>query len=249
MTDAQPQAGSQGGPPSEGLTITDYLVTRVGSRHYFATEHLWNARHQARLCQERENFLVSENRYQPDIEQRTLAVSSVLASVAFLEALVNEVWQDAADTPSDETNQRLKGLSQGAVARLRELWLSESVERALSILDKYRVALVCAEKPPLDTGRDPFQSVQIAIQLRNALVHFKPELQWHDETHQLEARLKSKITENPLPLGDPWYPNKALGAGLAEWAWQRCRDFANEWWKLIGLERDYLEDFAHWPEP
>jgi hypothetical protein len=73
------------------------------------------------------------------MEQRALAVSSVLASVAFLEALVNEVWQDASDTTPDANNQRLNGLTQGTVTRLRELWQSESVERSLGIHDKYRV--------------------------------------------------------------------------------------------------------------
>jgi hypothetical protein len=52
------------------------------------------------------------------MEQRSLCVSSVLASVAFLEALVNEVWQDAADTAADKDNQRLAGLSRPEVARL-----------------------------------------------------------------------------------------------------------------------------------
>jgi hypothetical protein len=89
------------------ISAISYGVGRVGSRHNVATQHLWNARHLARLCQERENELVAQNAYEPDMEQRSLCVSSVLASVAFLEALVNEVWQDAAYTPADEDNQRL----------------------------------------------------------------------------------------------------------------------------------------------
>lgn len=244
----EPAAQSGGHAPHQ-VPVIMYAVARVGSRHYFASEHLWNAQHLARMCQEREKVLVDQHAYLPDIEQRSLAVSSVMASVAFLEALVNEVWQDASDTPPGESNARLAGLSQGAVARLRALWQTEKIERSLILLDKYDVALAWAEKPSLDKGRDPYQSVQIAIRLRNALVHFKPELQWHDEEHDLEAKLKSRIRENPLPVGDPWYPNKALGTGCAEWAWQKCREFADEWWRLMGLERDYLVDFAHWPQP
>lgn len=238
-------------PPENSLQVRVVATTtvRVGSRHYFAAEHLWNARHSARRCQEREDHLVSLNAYQPDIEQRSLVVSSVLAATAFLEALVNQVWQDAADTPPDETNTRLAGLSDDAVGRLRELWQGENFERSVQPLDKYRVALVCADKPPLDKGRDLYRDVQSAIRLRNALVHFKPQLQWHDEEHQLEKQLKNKFVENQLPLGDPWYPNKALGAGCAEWAWTKCRDFTDEWWKQMGLECDYLDDFNHWPDP
>jgi hypothetical protein len=229
--------------------VMTYAVTRVGSRHYVASEHLWNARHLARLCQERENELVAQNAYEPDIEQRSLCVSSVLASVAFLEALVNEVWQDAADTPAGEDNRRLAGLSRLEVARLRELWQSDGVERNLKILDKYSVALVVADKPALDKGREPFGSVRVAVRLRNALMHFKPELQWHDEEHELQQALRGKFTENPLPILGTWYPNKALGASCAQWAWQKCLDFAKEWWQQMGLERDLLVDFDSWPEP
>jgi hypothetical protein len=43
------------------VPVITYAAVRVGSRHYFASEHLWNARHLARLCQERENELVAQN--------------------------------------------------------------------------------------------------------------------------------------------------------------------------------------------
>jgi hypothetical protein len=225
-----------------------YATVRVGSRHYFASTHLWNARHLARLCQEREKELVAQNAYEPDMQQRSHCVSALLASVAFLEALVNEVWQDAADTPADEDSQRLAGLSRPEVARLRGLWQTEGVER-MSILDKYGAALVAADKPGLDPGREPFGSVKVAIQLRNALMHFQPKLQWHDEQHKLEKALRGKFAENPLPILGTWYPHKALGAGCAQWAWSKCLDFAKEWWQLMGLERDFLVDFDSWPEP
>jgi hypothetical protein len=232
------------------VPVVTYAAVRVASRHHFASEHLWNARHLARLCQERENELVAQNAYEPDIEQRSLCVSSVLASVAFLEALINEVWQDAADTPAGEDNQRLAGLSRLEVARLRELWQSDGVERNLKLLDKYSVALVAADKPALDKGREPFGSIKVAVRLRNALVHFIPELQWHDEEHALEPALRGKFAENPLPIvGRPWYPHKALGAGCAQWAWSKCLDFAKEWWQQMGLERNFLVDFDSWPEP
>ena len=39
-----------------------FAAARVGSCHYFATEHLWNARHLARLCQEREDVTGKHHR-------------------------------------------------------------------------------------------------------------------------------------------------------------------------------------------
>src|SRR5215211_7672198 len=91
------------------------------------------------------------------------------------------------------------GLEMSALHRLRELWLSERVERSLTNpLDKYQIALVCADKAAIERGQEPYQSVDGIRLLRNALVHFKPETQWGDEVHKLKDRLAGKFDGNPL---------------------------------------------------
>jgi hypothetical protein len=37
-----------------GIISAKILVPKVGVRDYFSMEHLWNARHNAQLCEERE---------------------------------------------------------------------------------------------------------------------------------------------------------------------------------------------------
>jgi len=245
MSDGQHQEGGA----HLAVTAITGGTARVGSRQYLASEHLWNARRNARRCREREDALVAAGFQGVDMEQRSLAVASVLTSVAFLEALVNEVWQDAADSLPGQPNSRLTGIPEPAVARLRELWQSDRVERALSPLDKCRIALVCADKAALDQGQEPYQSVKALVELRNALVHFKPEIQWDTDVHRIEKVLGRRVSENPLPQGSPWFPNRVLGAGLAEFSPTVCVELASLWRQRLGLQRDFLSDFAAWPVP
>jgi hypothetical protein len=78
----------------------------------------------------------------------SFALAAILDSVAFLEALVNSVWQDAADVEPESTtpNTRLDGLSDANIARMRGLWNTDRVERSLTVLEKYQVALTCADQ-------------------------------------------------------------------------------------------------------
>lgn len=57
---------------------------RVASRHYLAAQHLWSALHNARLCYDLEVQNAGGESF--NIEQRTAAMNSVLAAVAFMEA-------------------------------------------------------------------------------------------------------------------------------------------------------------------
>jgi hypothetical protein len=226
---------------------------RVGVRQYLSAEHLWNARHMAWRCRDRQDTLATAGFRGVDMQQRSFAVSSILAAWAFLEALVNEVWQDAVDAVSEQGQNlgpnRHLGLQASAMLRLRELWQSDRVERSLGTLDKYQVALVCADKASIERGQEPYQSVDSIRMLRNALVHFKPELQWGDEVHVLKGRLVGKFEGNPLVQGEPWYPLQVLVAGCAEWCWQACLKFAETWWQRMELEYDFISVFAAWPDP
>ena len=111
---------------------------------------------------------------------------------------MNSVWQDAADVDpekSTERNARLAGLSDAAIARMRELWNTDRVERSLTVLEKFQVALTCADQETVSLGTETGQSVGGLIRLRNDMVHFKPEMQWTDELHNLEKLLRPRIGE------------------------------------------------------
>jgi hypothetical protein len=217
----------------------------IGVRDYFTMEHLWNARHNASLCAEREAALVADGFHGIDRGVRAFAVGAVFASVAFLECLANCVWQDAADEdPASVTrNLRLQGLSEQTIARMRQLWRNDRVERSLPVLDKYQVALTCADQPPMDLGQAPGQIVAAIILFRNDLMHFKPKVQWTNELHRLEQRLRPHLAPNPLLHPNPWFPHHMLSASGATLAYETAREFGQLWWNRMGLAWDDFQNF------
>ncbi|BBZ14284.1 hypothetical protein [Mycobacterium branderi] len=220
-------------------------VAKIGVRDYFTMEHLWNARHNAELCAEREAALVADGFRGIDRAVRAFALAGILESVAFLEALVNSVWQDAVDDDpeSPNPNPHLEGLSAQSIARLRELWKTERVERSLSVLDKYQVALTCADQRPINLGEAPGQIVAAIILFRNDLMHFKPKVQWTHEVHRLEDRLRPRLTDNPLLNPNPWFPHHMLSASGAKLAYETSREFGELWWQRMGFVWDHFKTF------
>ena len=213
-------------------------VPRVQIRQYVTMQHLWTARHAARLCGEREPQL------QPNIadtEHRSLAITAISFAAAFLEALVNEVIVDVVDRPAGGSSARVAGIPVDAntTAAFEQLLKNERKIKG-GALGKYQAALVAVSKSKYDQTRDPFKSARLLFDLRNHFIHFKPETQDIAAEHDLEKRLKkAKVVENQQQIGVPWFMNKALGAGLAQWACESSSRFANSWWNRIGLRRSY----------
>ena len=118
----------------------------VASRHYLAPQQLWTALHNARLCEELEAELLRDHEVF-HIQHRAYAVTSVLTAVAFLESLVNELFQDALDI-GDSPGSRARPLDSHSVARLSQFW--PSGERYISLLEKYQMALLLCDRPRLD---------------------------------------------------------------------------------------------------
>ena len=231
------------GPEPAALSITGHRPT-IGIRNYLAPSMLWTARREAWLCGQREQQLIAEGDINVHYQHRSHAILCIMSAVAFLEAFVNAIWQDASEAEPGEHSHYTKGIPDAAMATMRELWTGrEQAERAMSLLGKFQLALVCAGHPRMDTGAEPYQSVDTLVLLRNALVHFKPEW-WLDDADdtRLVSRLRHKITparENQQPVGEPWFPNKALGAGAANWACDGVIEFSRSWHQRLGLVHDF----------
>jgi len=65
------------------------MPMQVVMRGYFSTYFLWDAEHQAELAGRMEAAHVGESRF--SIEHRCYVLSSLVASAAFLETVVNEL--------------------------------------------------------------------------------------------------------------------------------------------------------------
>ncbi len=107
-------------------------VPTILTRSYFSSHYLWAAKHLAGLAGKTEEGHTGSPRF--DIGHRAYVVNSIMSSVAFLEAAINELYQDAFDG-----HESYIGLLPPQVrSLLGEFWaMIEGDSRpTLSILDK-----------------------------------------------------------------------------------------------------------------
>ena len=161
---------------------------------------------------------------------RAYVVGAIMTSVASVEANINEFYLDAKDN--------LLGaiLTASPQVLLAELW-KVAGEKKFSILEKYQIALAAIEKSKFDTSIGPYQDMDLLINLRNMLVHFKPEWDNDQKMHRkIELSLQGKFKLNPFwSKDDPiFFPFKCLSYGCANWAVRSSMNFILQFFSLIG---------------
>jgi hypothetical protein len=166
-------------------------------------------------------------------ECRSYATAAILLAVAALEASINEFYLEA----EDHAHVGMGSIPAEKCRVLADAW--EEIDE-FSILKKYELAVTLCGKPRLVRSTEPFQSAGALIELRNALVHYKPE--WNhalDRHSKLEERLKGRFQDCALALKAKgkmlWFPHQCLGAGCAVWAVDSVRNFANDFATVIGV--------------
>jgi hypothetical protein len=207
-------------------------------RSYFSSHHLWAAQSFAARAGEIERGPGEIPRF--DIAQRAFVTGAVLSAAAFLEAAINELCQDVADGedsyvgPLDEDSKKL----------IKAFWdLTEERNRSpFSILDKYQIVLTFCRREQFSAGVQPYQDADLAIRLRNELMHYKPETLGGDAQHKFLKQLSSKFVENPLIVGsgNPYFPDKCLGSPCAAWAVQSAKALADEFFTRIDVTPNYM---------
>lgn len=240
MTEAGPEQiiAPTGIPSAEA-----FGTPSVDIRHSIALQHLWNARHAARLAAEgeatkdRTNFLAV----------RGHSMSAVISAAGFIEAIVNEVFANVADWQPGHSGR--EGLADETVDTMRRRWNGPTFSRYCWVLKKYQIALTAAGKAKLDTGRQPYKDADVLVILRNLLMHYKPP-QWQgDKPVLIENELKNKFPGNQLAPGGLWYLDECLGAGCAQWACTTCVEIVDTWWQTMGIGRPSNTALTDWPDP
>jgi hypothetical protein len=155
------------------------------------------------------------------------SIASVISSAAALEAYLNELRLDAADSSNVGV-----GVLWELGPKIARLW--DTVER-LSTIRKFDWLLTLADREQLDFGgRD--QAVGDLFNLRDRLVHAKPE--WSDDgsiSTKMEHRLKGKFSLNQFSASDQaFFPYRCLGAGCSEWSVRTATRFVDRYTKLVG---------------
>ena len=163
-------------------------------------------------------------------EHDAYVTAAILASVAFLEARINELFSDICDNElwdiasgAEKNRKHLKQMfgfvpSKKTMEHIKQMeTLLELKEKQFPVLKKYNLLLELAGKKQFDKGANPYQDADLLITLRNRLVHYKPEWIPIEGSHEVEKQLKSKFEPNRLMVKakNPFFPNKCLGYGCA----------------------------------
>src|SRR6266542_3180623 len=182
---------------------------RIVMRQYFSGHLLSSAARLAELAKQIEDEHTGASRH--DLEHRTYVLSSILSAVGFLEAIINELFQDAYDGHTPDGGA-ITSLSSNTRQLMKEYWRSMEQGERGRILDKYQALLAFAAQPIMDEGAQPYQDAKLAVQLRNAIAHFRPQDLSADEPALMERRLRGKFDDNRLMAGsgNAWWPDKCL---------------------------------------
>jgi hypothetical protein len=210
------------------------MGVKIAVRTYLSGTSLLGAAHLTSLARNAEQEKPQRALDELLSQHRIYVVAAVLSAVAALEGTINELFADAIDHPEG----RAKELNAEARNRLAKGYTG-GVERA-SVLEKFQMALLLAAREPFDKGLQPYQDAALLIKLRNALVHFEPgwvvTIGWNKQLEDFAKHLHMKFSENPLAgSGNPFFPDRCLGSGCAEWAVRATEAFLVDFHSKMSL--------------
>jgi hypothetical protein len=181
------------------------------------------------------------------LRHEAFILNSVLSSVSFLESTVNELYADASDEAynfSDERHEELLRL-------ISEQWKNTKNFDRAPVLTKYQKIIAIAGQPVFDKDEVAFINVRDLIEIRNHLLHYKrewvvvrdgrtPQKSEETTTDKFEKLLRKKFAINPLAVGNaPFFPDKCLGHGCAEWAVVNSVIFTDAFFRRLDLPVPY----------
>jgi hypothetical protein len=166
---------------------------------------------------------------------RSAAIGSILSSVGFLEASINEFFAS-----SQHDNLNLSGGALPEHDRQVVAAASDLVGKNKTTLDRYQLALHLLHYDPFDHGLEPYQDANLLVRLRNAIVHYTPQWRPHADgptTDKLSLALEGKgFPQNPFTgAGNPFLLDRCLGHGCTTWAWQASLALVDDFLRRAGV--------------
>jgi hypothetical protein len=152
-----------------------------------------------------------------------ISSACVFASVAALEAYANELFFDRAKV--------FPGYSSPLLDRLWETFEQKS------ITEKFEFALLLRNRETMNRGARPHQDAVALIDLRNGLMHFKPEWENEAERHEKTSRqLHARFSPSPFLSDRLLFPRRWATHSCTKWAVESSLAFCNEFGRLAGLD-------------
>lgn len=228
------------------------LGFRLSTKHSYSLSHI---RHAAFFTRNSDSI---EKEFGKDLygfglafhsDNQAFVTAAIFSTAAFLECTMNEFFSEIAEG----SNKEFSNLYGSEIEQqINQLWNME-IPRTASypILKKYQIALTICKKELFNPGDSIYQMVDLLITLRNYLIHAEPEkitlfIVGDIEPpkilyRKLSEGLKGKFPTNRLleNTGNPFFPDKCLGHGCAEWAIKSSLKFTDEFFARIGLIPSY----------
>jgi hypothetical protein len=216
---ATPRGGRAGYAGEDATWSRDRL-----SRHHIISAHNF-AQAAASLEDDDPAELPPEEKWR----YRAYVTAAVLSAAGFLEASINELYLEIQKvTKSGDSHLRHE------LSLLIGAW--PKIVKA-PVLQKYQVALSVTDADPYNEDVSPFAEAECLVRLRDALLSYSPE--WDDARgrHQvLEERLRDAFKPSPLVSSQrPWFPDRCLGSGCAEWSVKAAQVFTNDFYRRMAL--------------
>jgi hypothetical protein len=222
-------------PPAKARA--DVPTPAIWHRLYFSSYLLWAAQHEAELAGQIEAAHVGSSRF--SIEHRAHVLSSIVASVGFLEAMANELYQDAVDGHSADAY--VTPLPAECRQAMAHFWRASGFGRSVETIEKYERLLEFAGAARLDRGGQLYEDVRLVITVRNIIVHYLPEnLSDAAEAHDMERRFRTKRYDVRRAYRDPdvVFPLRTLRRCVQQ---GRVRALAPNAYSVMGYVTQYDE--------
>jgi hypothetical protein len=172
-------------------------------------------------------------------EHRSYVTASILSSVTFLEASINELFASAR-YDNLEVGGKLSQPERDHLTGAAEMLANNR------LLDRFQLALYLLDRTPFDRGAQPYQDAQALVNLRNELVHYKPQFRTGASEEPVEVAkwikglADKRFSVNPF-TGDqnPFFPDRCLSHGCTVWAWNAALMFCDEFFNRVGVKAVY----------
>jgi len=229
------------GQPDEDLEIR--------FRDCFSVKYLQSAALFCRLAYRIEGDYSATGTISPDgrLRHEAFVLNAIFSSVAFLEATINELWSDAADNAycyADEKNEAL-------LRAVGEKWNNENYFDRTPLPLKYQKVLEIGGLPLFPEDDPDFLGIKEIIAIRNYLMHYRRE--WiplptgHEsvagagqQTEPFGHQLAGRFAPSPFAAANlPFFPDRCLGHGCAEWAVTTSLAFTDRFFDVLGLPSSY----------
>jgi hypothetical protein len=226
------------------------FIYRLAIKTYYSIQHLKSSYLLIEESQRIESSDLSllEGIEKVELSSRNLAfvTGAIFSTIAFIEASINELLSDIS-----QNDDRVKTLPKDNKKAIKDLWDKEdrgSLEK-WSTLKKYQKTLELLDKEKFDEASELFENVSLLVELRNTLMHFKPEwnsihspyLSENENQHKLTSKLEGKFELSVFfkNSGNPFFPSKCMGYGCAEWSLKNAVIFVDEFYRRIGIKPNY----------